>query len=126
MNRIFACLGVLALLFLLSAGETAAVGRVSGEVCRHLDAAETLVRAEDWARAAEQENQAEALWQDAAWFLYIVLHHNAADEIDLLFRRTAVYLNCREKDECLAALRELRRRLELLYGMEKLSWENIL
>lgn len=91
-----------------------------------LQQADALAQAGDWSGAAAALSESYEDWSARQTYLHIVSEHDAVDDAEAMYHRSAAFAAAREPSEFQAELADLRDQLRLLAEMERFSIKNIL
>lgn len=91
-----------------------------------LQQADTLAQAGDWSGAAAVLSDSYEDWSARQTYLHIVSEHDAVDDAEAMYHRSAAFAAAQEPSEFRAELSDLRDQLRLLAEMEHFSIRNIL
>lgn len=126
MKRMALCGVILGLIFALSFWNAWYLRSIIVPMSDDLTGAVTLAQGGDWDGAAEQVDRTREDWLSHETYLYITLRHTDTDNILLSFQETDEFLKARDLPEFSARCADLAAQLNLLYGMEDLSIQNVL
>lgn len=91
-----------------------------------LEHAETFAQADDWATATQMTQEVYNSLEQKKLYLHVTLPHAELDHMYLLIAESLSYLEHKKIGEYQATNQTLIRRMELLYGMECLTLNNLL
>lgn len=91
-----------------------------------LQQVETLVQAGDWSGAAAALADSYEDWSARQTYLHIVSEHDAVDDAEAMYHRSAAFAAAQEPSEFRAELSDLRDQLRLLAEMERFSIRNVM
>lgn len=80
----------------------------------------------DWEKAKQITNQVHETWHTKRMYLHVTLPHSNIDQIYMLMDEALAYLENQKIGEYSAVNQTLISQLDLLYGMEALTMNNIL
>ncbi|MGM9536889.1 MAG: DUF4363 family protein [Candidatus Onthomonas sp.] len=126
MRRLTISLGLLVLLAGLGLWNCARLEQVSGDIAATLTQAQSLAEEGRWEEAELLTRKAQADWEDAGLYLYIVLCHNYTDEVSAGFQEVLALLRWREAPEYTAASQSLLAQVTHFSEAEQLNWKNLL
>lgn len=126
MRRLYASLGILALLFLATIFNTYFLKQITNDLTGLLTRAEARAEVGDWAAARKLTAQADALWHDHNLYFHIFLRHSDTDDVEIQFREVQGFLQAEEQGEYSASNARLVTEISLLYEAEQFSIQNIL
>ena len=128
MRRLYAALGLLALLAVLCGIHTVHLSRFTGQLTDLLTQAQELVERDDWEAAARLTREAKGRWTDHEGYLHTTLRHADIDAILISFDETLAYLTGDERQpaEYAAANARLITQIQLLIEAELPTLTNLL
>lgn len=91
-----------------------------------LQQVETLAQAGDWSGAAAALADSYEDWTARQTYLHIVSEHDAVDDAEAMYHRSAAFAAAQEPSEFRAELSDLRDQLRLLAEMERFSIRNVM
>nr|WP_325297037.1 DUF4363 family protein [uncultured Dysosmobacter sp.] len=91
-----------------------------------LHQADILAQSGDWTGAAAALSASYDDWSARQTYLHIVSEHDAVDDAEAMYHRSAAFAAAREPSEFRAELSDLQDQLRLLAEMERFSIKNIL
>lgn len=91
-----------------------------------LQQVETLAQAGDWSGAAAALADSYEDWTSRQTYLHIVSEHDAVDDAEAMYHRSAAFAAAQEPSEFRAELSDLRDQLRLLAEMERFSIRNVM
>lgn len=126
MRRLWGCAAVLALLFAASLWNSHLLTRTTDALALSLSRAQSLAEQEEWDLAREATEAAQAQWRAHQGYLYTVLRHSDADEVEVGFDEVLELLNWREYAEYTSVNTRLIANIRLLAEMDQLTLLNLL
>lgn len=128
MRRLYAALGLLALLAVLCGIHTVHLSRFTGQLTDLLTQAQELVERDDWEAAARLTREAKGRWTDHEGYLHTTLRHADIDAILISFDEALAYLTGDERQpaEYAAANARLITQIQLLIEAELPTLTNLL
>lgn len=126
MKKLWLAALALALIFLLTLINAAAIHDRTDVLADALRQAEAAALSGDWDTAMKLTRQAQEQWQEDAGYFYLVLRHSDTDAVHTGFQETLAQLGQKETAEYAAANARLTAQLLLLADMEALTLKNIL
>ena len=126
MKKLWLAVLTLALIFLLTLINAAAIQRRTDILLEGLRRAETAALSGDWEAAQDFTRKAQAQWQKDAGYFYLVLRHSDTDVVQTGFQEALALLGQKETMEYAAANARLTAQLLLLADMEAPTLKNIL
>lgn len=91
-----------------------------------LQQVEALAQAGDWSGAAAALADSYEDWTARQTYLHIVSEHDAVDDAEAMYHRSAAFAAAQEPSEFRAELSDLRDQLRLLAEMERFSIRNVM
>lgn len=128
MKRLYAALGLLALLAALCTVHTVYLDHFTEELSDILSRAQEQVEREDWEEADRLTRQAREIWADHEGYLHTTLRHADIDAILISFDETLAFLGAGERQsaEYASANARLITQIGLLLESELPTLTNIL
>lgn len=126
MRRLWISISVLTLVFAIALFNSWNLDRLTGDLTDILTEAQALAESEDWEGAQTLTSQAQKRWADSGGYLYIVLRHSDADEVQAGFREVDELLEWGEEAEYASANAKLVENIRLLSEMEEFTFRNLL
>lgn len=128
MKRLYAALGLLALLAALCTVHTVYLDHFTEELSDILSRAQEQVEREDWEEADRLTRQAREIWVDHEGYLHTTLRHADIDAILISFDETLAFLGAGERQsaEYASANARLITQIGLLLESELPTLTNIL
>lgn len=126
MKRLWIAAALLCAVFAAALWNSLYLRRLTSGMTDLLTQAEALAEKDQWEAASALTRQASQAWEDKDCYLHITLRHSDTDEISAGFREVQEFINCQEGGEYSAANARLITRIDLLWGSEQLTLENIM
>ena len=126
MRRLWGCAAMLAFLFAAALWNSHSLTRITDDLALSLTRAQSLAEQEDWTRAREETEAAQARWRARRGYFYTVLRHSEADEVEIGFDEVLELLNWGEYAEYTSMNTRLIANIRLLAEMDQLTLLNLL
>ena len=126
MKKLLPPIGVLLLLFLLSALNSSAIARMTQQWQDQILSAESSAIQGRWDDAAAILETSCRDWEHAQLYLHIVLERSALDDAQAMYCRAMAFALAEDPAEFRAETADLRAHLTLLAETEAFSLKNIL
>lgn len=126
MKRFWICILLMVLVFSGALVNSWYLAQKADGMTDLLQKAQTKAEDGDWELAQELTAQAQQHWEDSTYYLYVILHHSEADEVQTGFQEVMQLLRWQEEAEYTSANARLISNIQLLAEMEQFTLKNLL
>lgn len=125
MKQLYLSLALLGLICAFGIQNTVSLKNLSQELTELLTQAETAALSDDWQSAETLTHQAQELWHDKNFYIYITVQHNQIEGVETNFSNVYAYIDGQEAPEYASANGALIAQIQHIYESERFNLENL-